>query len=58
MIWNKVNSAAKDLLKILRGCDVVVELWRHGDKQVNITVLVVLIAGYRAEKTHGSDAKP
>ena len=58
MICDEVYPTAKQFLKILRCCDVVVELWWHGYKKVNITVFIVLIAGYRPEKAHGSDAKP
>ena len=37
---------------------MVVELRRHGDKQIHITTIVVLIASDRTKHTHRSNPKP
>ena len=48
----EVYVTAEKGLKVLGGCNIVQKFGRHGDKEVNITALLVTITGYRTEKTH------
>ncbi len=49
---NEVYIAAKQSLQVLGGCNIVIEFRWHGDKEVDITSLLVTVPSYRAKKSH------
>lgn len=57
VVLHQVYRALQKLLKVL-GCQhMVEELRRHGDEQIHVTALMVLVAGHGAKQAHGGDAK-
>ena len=46
MVTDEVDLAAKDVLKILCGFDVIKELRRHGYKNIYIAALMMIASGY------------
>jgi len=49
---NEVYIAAKQSLQVLGGCDIIIEFRWHGDKEIDITSLLVTVSSYRAKKSH------
>ena len=49
---NEVHIAAKQCFQVLGGCNIVIEFRWHGDKEVDITSLLVTVSSYRAKKSH------
>ncbi len=46
MVADEVDLAAEDILKILCCFDVIKELWRHGNENINIAALMMIASGY------------
>ena len=57
MVLYQVYRASQYLFQILYCGNVIIELWGHGDKQVDVAALTVFIASNRAKKTHTAYAK-
>ena len=57
MVLYQVYGASQYLFQILRCSNMIIEVGRHGDKQVNVTALTVFIASNRTEEAHAAYAK-
>ena len=57
MVLYHIHMTSQQIFKILDGQNIIKELRRHSDEQVDITTLMVLSPGNRAEQAHGGNAK-
>ena len=57
MVLHQIDTTTQKIFQILNCRNVVVELCRHGDEQIYITTLAMLIPGYRTKKPHRGDTK-
>ena len=57
MVLYHIHRTSQQVLKILNGQNIIKELRRHGDEQVDIATLMVLAPGNGAKQAHGCNAK-
>ena len=57
MITNQVYITTQYFFQKLSSLHMIVELRRHGDKEVDVAPFMMVTTSHRAEKTHRSDAK-